>query len=142
MTMRFHKPPREGDSQGLVDAEQSPDLQEDLVNVDGELFCHDGEVRLRVLPRQLRVFCDPARECHSGEFGEQFEVDPRRWSMLLLFCFAMMVTQVVEITFSKIAPTTAGASLLSDPGWRLSRCSSPTSAAPSPRQGGTSSGTV
>jgi len=98
------------------------DLRPGLLNVDGEIFRHDGKVHVKVKPRNLRVCCDPAEECEASEPEDDpnqsvaaalpamsrsrsqiFEVYASRWLMMLLFCLAIGVNQVIWITFAPIA---------------------------------------
>jgi diacylglycerol kinase family enzyme len=66
---------------------------EGLFNVDGEMFCHDGSLSVRVLPRKLRMFCNPDDECHNPDAdvsitGESsamntYTAHPIRWFNML-----------------------------------------------------------
>jgi len=97
-------------------------LQPGLFNVDGEVFRHDGEVKVKLRQRSLRVSCDPSEECEAtveepvaagqGQGlaiprlrSQAFEVYSSRWLMILLFCLACGFNQVTWIAFSPIAAT-------------------------------------
>lgn len=90
-------------------------LKDGLFDVDGEMFCHDGSLRVRVLPRKFRMFCDPDAECAKpGEADHVPNYDaPQalrwRWVNLFLFSLCSIANQIVWITFAPIATTTSAA---------------------------------
>lgn len=106
-----------------VTPEDSQILRPGIFNVDGEVFCHDGVVQLRVLPRRLRIFCDPDEECaiadhqtsaspvdaRRREESVQYQVYPWRWLNMVLFFVCAATNQVIWITFAPIATTTSDA---------------------------------